>query len=78
MTVWQTPDQIRAELDKWDDLARQHKRQANQHRRAAREARQRHAEIEAKCRRLGIEVTREGAGEFHGRHRPRPGSDDAH
>lgn len=50
-----------------DRKARHHKHKAGQHKQALREARQRQSEIEARCRELGIAVTYEGEGVFHGR-----------
>ena len=43
-----------AELARQDALARHHKREAERHRRRARAARTRQAELAAECRRLGI------------------------
>jgi hypothetical protein len=49
--------QLVAEARQLDATARDHKRRSGMHRRLAREARTRQAEVEAQCRRLGIEVT---------------------
>ncbi|MBZ0164566.1 MAG: hypothetical protein K8H74_17870 [Notoacmeibacter sp.] len=47
--------------------ADQHKREARRHRQAARAARERQAEIERRCRALGIKVIHQGEGDIHGR-----------
>ena len=65
-----------AEARDLDAAARRHKRESQRHREAARDCRQRQAEVEAECRRLGIEITYHGEGETHGQTHPR--HHDAH
>lgn len=57
-----------AEHERLGREARNHKRAANQHRQAARAARAEQAEIEQRCRQLGIAITfQSGEGDIHGR-----------
>lgn len=69
-----TGEELIAEHAAAGAAAREHKRQANRHRQLARAARARQAEIEARCRRLGIEIRGgiEGEGANHGRQQPAP------
>ncbi|MBW8638998.1 hypothetical protein K1W69_17510 [Hoeflea sp. WL0058] len=58
-----------AEHRRLDSQAKTHKREADRHRKAARAARAKQAEIEARCKALGIAVTfSPGEGDIHGRH----------
>lgn len=66
-------DALVAEARSLDEDARYHKREAARHRRAAKEARARQAQLEAECRRRGITVTyTNGEGDTHGRSRTAP------
>lgn len=74
---------LQREAQKLDAAARSHKRLAQQHRAAAKAARQAQAEIEAKLGSLGLKVTQqgEGKGDSHGqdpRSRPADAGRETH
>lgn len=56
------PDALIQAARDLDATAREHKREAERHRRAAQSARQKQAEIERQCEALGIKVTYEPQG----------------